>query len=192
MRDLAFSVSSDASFESGEVLMTVRVTSEDGTSQDVEITIESARISLEFDIDKTQSRSNTFADLDPNSVVIVIENTGLRTANEVTVYLTPKSSGTEANLTLSVPALGSQDFVFELPAASQGIERYDVRVEVSGDDANFTTSLPEEDFGIEYVVQGSDDDDSSIVIITIIALIFIILYFGIKAAKTRSGSGTRF
>jgi asparagine N-glycosylation enzyme membrane subunit Stt3 len=192
LRDLAFTVSSDASFESGEVLMTVRITSEDGLSEDVEITVESARISLSFDDDKTLSRSNNYADVDPNIVVIVIENSGLRSASEVTVYLTPKTSGEEYNLTLSVAALSTQDFEFSLPAASQGIERYDIRAEVNGDDANFTTSTPEEDFGIEYVVQGSDDEDSSIIIIAIIALIFIILYFGIKAAKTRGGSGTRF
>jgi hypothetical protein len=192
MRDLAFTVSSDASFESGEVLMTVRITSEDGESQDVEITIESARITLSFDDDKTRSRSNNYADVNPNNVVIVIENTGLRTASEVTVYLKPKTSGVEYNLTLSVAALSTQDFEFSLPAASQGIERFDVRVEVSGDDANFTTSTPEEDFGIEYVVQGSDDEDSSIILFTIIALTFIILYFGVKAAKSRSGSGSRF
>ena len=192
LRDLAFTISSDASFESGEVLMTVRITSEDGESQDVEITIESARISLSFDDDKTLSRSNNYADVNPNNVVIVIENTGLRTASEVTVYLTPKTSGVEYNLTLSVAALSTQDFEFSLPAASQGIERFDVRAEVTGDDANFTTSTPDEDFGIEYVVQGSDEEDSSLIIITIIALIFIILYFGIKAARTRGGSGTRF
>ena len=188
----AFTVYSDASFESGEVLMTVRITSENGESQDVEITIESARISLSFDDDKTLSRSNNYADVNPNNVVIVIENSGLRTASEVTVYLTPKTSGIEYNLTLSVAALSTQDFEFALPSASQGIERYDIRAEVNGDDANFTTSTPEEDFGIEYVVQGSEDEDSSIIIIAIIALIFIILYFGIKAARTRSGSGSRF
>ena len=192
MRDLVFTVSSDASFESGEVLMTVRITSEDGESQDVEITIESARISLSFDDDKTLSRSNNYADVNPNNVVIVIENTGLRTASEVTVYLTPKTSGEEYNRTLSVAALSTQDFEFSLPAASQGIERFDVRAEVSGDDANFTTSTPNEDFGIEYVVQGSEDDDSSIILVAIIALTLIILYFGIKAARTRSGSGSRF
>ena len=195
MRDLAFTVSSDASFESGEVLMTVRITSEDGESQDVEITIESARITLSFDDDKTLSRSNNFADVNPNIVVIVIENTGLRTASEVTVYLTPltgKEKGVEYNQTLSVAALSSQDFEFTLLAATQGITRYDMRAEVNGDDANFTSSTPEDDFGIEYVVQSSEEDDSSIILITIIALIFIILYFGIKAARTRSGSGSRF
>ena len=195
MRDLAFTVSSDASFESGEVLMTVRITSEDGESQDVEITIESARITLSFDDDKTLSRSNNFADVNPNIVVIVIENTGLRTASEVTVYLTPltgKEKGIEYNQTLSVAALSSQDFEFTLLAATQGITRYDMRAEVNGDDANFTSSTPEDDFGIEYVVQSSEEDDSSIILITIIALIFIILYFGIKAARTRSGSGSRF
>ena len=172
--------------------MTVRITSEDGESQDVEITIESARISLSFDDDKTLSRSNNYADVNPNNVVIVIENTGLRTASEVTVYLTPKTSGVEYNLTLTVAALSTQDFEFSLPAASQGIERFDVRAEVTGDDANFTTSTPDEDFGIEYVVQGSDEEDSLLILITIVALIFIILYFGIKAARTRGGSGTRF
>ena len=122
----------------------------------------------------------------------MIENTGLRTASEVTVYLTPKTSGEEYNRTLSVAALSTQDFEFSLPAASQGIERFDVRAEVSGDDANFTTSTPNEDFGIEYVVQGSEDEDSSIILVAIIALTLIILYFGIKAARTRSGSGSRF
>ena len=192
MRDLAFTVYSDATFESGEVLMTVRITSENGESQDVEITIESARISLSFDDDKTLSKSNSFADVDPNIVVIVIENSGLRTASEVTVFLTP-SGGQEENRTLSVPALGSQDFQFNLSAASQGIERFDVRVEVGGDDANFTTGeLPNEDFRIEYIVQGSDEEDSSLILVAIVALIIIILYFGIKAARSRGGSGTRF
>jgi hypothetical protein len=105
LRDLAFTVSSDASFESGEVVMTVRITSEDGESQDVEITIESARISLSFDDDKTLSRSNNYADLDPNNVVIVIENFGLRIVSEVIVYFIPKLSGIEYNLTLSVAVL---------------------------------------------------------------------------------------
>ena len=172
--------------------MTVRITSEDGESQDVEITIESARVSLDFDVDKTLSRSNNYADINPNIVVIVVENSGLRTASEVTVYLTPKTSKVEYNLTLSVPALGEQDFEFTLPDASQGIEPFDVRVEVNGDDKNFSAGDISEDFRIEYLVQASDEDDSSIILLTIIALIFIILYFGIKAARSRGGSGTRF
>ena len=64
---------------------------------------------------------------------------------------------------------------------------------MSGDDANFTTGeLPNEDFGIEYIVQGSDEEDSSLILVAIVALIIIILYFGIKAARSRGGSGTRF
>ena len=191
LRDLAFSVSSDASFVSGEVLMTVRITSEDGESQDVEITVESARISLDFDDDKTLSRSNNYADINPNEVVIVIENSGLRMASNVTVYLTP-TSGTEYSVNLSVPALGEQDFKFALPAASQGIEPYDVRVEVNGEDKNFSSGDISEDFRIEYVVQASEEEDSSIILLAIVALIVIILYFGIKAARSRGGSGTRF
>ena len=121
------------------------------------------------------------ADVDPNTVVIVIQNTGLRPAQQVTVFL--DSSGmSEMNMTLSVPAESSPDFEFVLPKAGQGITRYDVRAEVLGDDANYTTSTVDGDFGIEYLVQGSDDSSNPIVIVANIALIFIILYFGFKAS----------
>ena len=112
-------------------------------------------------------------------------------ASNVTVYLTP-TSGTEYSVNLSVPALGEQDFKFALPAASQGIEPYDVRVEVNGEDKNFSSGDISEDFRIEYVVQASEEEDSSIILLAIVALIVIILYFGIKAARSRGGSGTRF
>ena len=55
---------------------------------------------------------------------------------------------------------------------------------VLGDDANYTTSMVEGDFGIEYLVQGSDDSSNPVVIVAIIALIFIILYFGFKASSS--------
>ncbi|MGB1658920.1 MAG: hypothetical protein ACPHHS_00325, partial [Candidatus Poseidoniaceae archaeon] len=192
MRDLAFAVTSASTFNDGQVTVTVRITSEDGvTTEDVEIVVESARIALSWDEDLSTSRSNGFADVDPNTVVIVIQNNGLRPAQQVTVFL--DSSGmSEMNMTLSVPAEGSTDFEFVLPKASQGITRYDVRAEVLGDDANYTTSTVDGDFGIEYLVQGSDDSSNPIVIIAIIALIFIILYFGFKASARARGSGSRF
>ena len=192
MRDLAFAVTSASTFNDGQVIVTVRITSEDGvTTEDVEIVVESARIALSWDEDLSTSRSNGFADVDPNTVVIVIQNTGLRPAQQVTVFL--DSSGmSEMNMTLSVPAEGSTDFEFVLPKASQGITRYDVRAEVLGDDANYTTSTVDGDFGIEYLVQGSDDSSNPIVIVAIIALIFIILYFGFKASARARGSGSRF
>ena len=192
MRDLAFAVTSASTFNDGQVTVTVRITSEDGvTTEDVEIVVESARIALSWDEDLSTSRSNGFADVDPNTVVIVIQNTGLRPAQQVTVFL--DSSGmSEMNMTLSVPAEGSTDFEFVLPKASQGITRYDVRAEVLGDDANYTTSTVDGDFGIEYLVQGSDESSNPIVIVAIIALIFIILYFGFKASARARGSGSRF
>ena len=192
MRDLAFAVTSASTFNDGQVTVTVRITSEDGvTTEDVEIVVESARIALSWDEDLSTSRSNGFADVDPNTVVIVIQNTGLRPAQQVTVFL--DSSGmSEMNMTLSVPAEGSTDFEFVLPKASQGITRYDVRAEVLGDDANYTTSTVDGDFGIEYLVQGSDDSSNPIVVVAIIALIFIILYFGFKASARARGSGSRF
>ena len=76
--------------------------------------------------------------------------------------------------------------------ASQGITRYDVRAVVNGDDVNYTIGSVEGDFGIEYLVQGSDDSSNPIVVVTIIALIFIILYFGFKASARARGSGSRF
>ncbi|MGB1985946.1 MAG: STT3 domain-containing protein [Candidatus Poseidoniaceae archaeon] len=193
LRDLAFAVTSSSDFDDGQVTITVRITSEDGvTQEDVEIVVESARISLNWNQGLSQSRSNNFADVDPNSVIIVIENNGLRAAQQVTVYL--DSSGmTEMNMTLAVPASGSTDFEFVLPKASQGITRYDVRAVVLGDDANYTTGdAVDDDFGIEYLVQGSEETSNSIVIVVIIALIFIILYFGFKASSRARGSGSRF
>ncbi len=193
LRDLAFAVTSSPDFDDGRVTVTVRITSEDGvTQEDVEIVVESARISLNWNQGLSQSRSNNFADVEPNSVVIVIENKGLRPAQQVTVYL--DSSGmSEMNMTLAVPASGSTDFEFSLPKASQGITRYDVRAVVLGDDANYTTGDGvDDDFGIEYLVQGSEDTSNSIVIVAIIGLIFIILYFGFKASSRARGSGSRF
>ena len=192
MRDLAFAITSDANFVDNDIEITVRITSEDGeTIIDEVIVVEPARIVLNWDEDLSTSRSNGFADVDPNTVVIVIENSGLRTAQEVKVYL--DSSGmSEMNMTLSVPAQGSTDFEFVLPMASQGITRYDVRAVVLGDDANYTTSTVEGDFGIEYLVEGSEDSSNPIVVIAIIALTFIILYFGFKASSRARGSGSRF
>ena len=193
IRDIAFSVTSAADFEEGPITITVGITSEDGvTTEDYVIEVEAARISLSFDEDRTKSRCNNFADVDPNTVIIVMENTGLRSAQLVTVYL-DSASISEMNVTLTMPASSTTEFEFILPAASQGITRYDVRWEVLGDDANFTTGdLDGEDFGIEYLVQGSEETSNPIVTIAIIGLIFIILYFGFKASERARRSGGRF
>ena len=193
MRDLAFSVTSAPDFEEGPITITVRITSEDGTTtEEYDIEVESARISLSFDEDRTKSRSNNFADVDPNKVIVVMENTGLRSAQLVTVYL-DSDSISEMNVTLTMPASSTTEFEFILPEASQGITRYDVRWEVLGDDANFTTGDSDgEDFGIEYLVQGSEETSNPIVTIAIIGLIFIILYFGFKASERARRSGGRF
>ena len=193
LRDLAFAVTAAPGFEEGTIKLTVRITSEDGvTTDEEEIIVESARISLSFDEDLTKSRSNNFADVDPNTVIIVMENSGLRSAQLVTVYL-DSDSISEMNVTLTMPASSITEFEFILPEASQGITRYDVRWEVLGDDANFTTGNSDaEDFGIEYLVQGSEETSNPIVTIAIIGLIFIILYFGFKASERARRSGSRF
>jgi len=193
VRDLAFSVTSAPDFEEGPITITVRITSEDGTTtEEYEIEVEAARIALSFDEDLTKSRSNNFADVDPNNVIVVMENTGLRSAQLVTVYL-DSDSISEMNMTLTMPASSTTEFEFILPEASQGITRYDVRWEVLGDDANFTTGDSDgEDFGIEYLVQGTEETSNPIVTIAIIGLIFIILYFGFKASERARRSGGRF
>ena len=194
MRDLAFSVTSAPDFEEGPITITVRITSEDGTTtEEYDIEVEAARIALSFDEDLTKSRSNNFADVDPNTVIIVMENTGLRSAQLVTVYL-DSDSISEMNVTLTMPASTTTEFEFILPAASQGITRYDVRWEVLGDDFNFSNNDADnaEDFGIEYLVQGSEETSNPIVTIAIIGLIFIILYFGFKASERARRSGGRF
>ena len=122
-----------------------------------------------------------------------MENTGLRSAQLVTVYL-DSGSISEMNVTLTMPASTTTEFEFTLPAASQGITRYDVRWEVLGDDFNFSNNDVDnaEDFGIEYLVQGSEETSNPIVTIAIIGLIFIILYFGFKASERARRSGGRF
>ena len=72
----------------------------------------------------------------------------------MTVYLN-SGSISEMNVTLTMPASTTTEFEFTLPAASQGITRYDVRWEVLGDDFNFSNNDVDnaEDFGIEYLVQ---------------------------------------
>mgnify|MGYP006221495789 FL=1 len=129
---------------------------------------------------------------EPNLVVIVIDNDGLRSAENVTVTLS--YDDVTLNKSLPVSASSSTDFEFVLPeAASQGITRYDVSVEVSEEDSPYVEGdLVDDDFGIEYVVQGSDDTSNPIVIITIIALIVLILYFGFKASARARGSSSRF
>ena len=194
VRDLAFSVTSAPDFEEGPITITVRITSEDGTTtEEYEIEVEAARIVLNFDEDLTKSRSNNYADVDPNTVIIVMENTGLRSAQLVTVYL-DSDSISEMNVTLTMPASTTTEFEFILPAASQGITRYDVRWEVLGDDFNFSNNDADntEDFGIEYLVQGSEETSNPIVTIAIIGLIFVILYFGFKASERARRSGGRF
>ena len=120
MRDLAFAVTVAPDFDEGEPKITVRITSEDGvTQEDVEIVVEAARIDLNWNEDTSTSRSNGFADVEPNTVVIVIENNGLRTAQKMSVFL--DSAGiSEMNISLSVPAQGSTDFDSST-MASQGI-----------------------------------------------------------------------
>jgi len=122
-----------------------------------------------------------------------MENTGLRSAQLVTVYL-DSDSISEMNVTLTMPASTTTEFEFTLPAASQGITRYDVRWEVLGDDFNFSNNDADnaEDFGIEYLVQGSEETSNPIVTIAIIGLIFVILYFGFKASERARRSGGRF
>ena len=67
-----------------------------------------------------------------------------------------------------------------------------MRAEILGDDANYATNNVDDDFSIEYLVQGSEETSNPIVIVVIIALTFIILYFGFKASSRVRGAGGRF
>ena len=121
-----------------------------------------------------------------------MENSGLRSAQLVTVYL-DSDSISEMNVTLTMPASSITEFEFILPEASQGITRYDVRWEVLGDDANFTTGNSDaEDFGIEYLVQGSEKHQPDCYNHYHWIDLFIILYFGFKASERARRSGSRF
>ena len=109
-RTQQFSIFAPESFTSNEIEATVTITSEDGvTSETVDVTIQSARISLSVDETLSQELTKVY-ESQPGQIVVPISNSGYRTASTVlvTVNLT-NDAGNEVlenigNQTISVAA----------------------------------------------------------------------------------------
>ena len=122
---------------------------------------------------------------------IPVENYGMLDANDVIVYLT-NDQNEEFQQTISIPALEKVTAEFPLNATTAGNHRFDVRVDVIGQDADYVDKQVEDfDFTLEYYASSSGEGNSIWVTLVIAVLGILVVYGGFKA--TRSGkSGARF
>ena len=133
------------------------------------------------------------------NVVIPVRNSGLLDATSVIVYLKPVGEGTvEFQQTITVPANETVNAVFDNITREQGDHRFEVRLEVVGEEANNVESitLPGtadqngiHDFQLRYDPEVSPDGDSIWLTLAVVVLGSLVVYGGVKTARSgRSGS----
>ena len=187
-RNQPFTVFAPAEFVEGSILLTVDITSVSGTqSEQVKVTIKAARIALEVETGDIQTESDDVAG-EPGRVIIPVSNNGELDANDVIVYLT-LPNGTEMQQTVSVPANSQTFAVFEDIEQNQGNQRFELRVEVAGEDAPYVESnVYESDWSLEYRVVSSGEGDSPWLSVLILVLIVLVAYGGVRTARSRGGT----
>jgi hypothetical protein len=190
-RTQQFSVFAPASFDGGEFDLTVYVIgSDEEQTEEIDVTIQYAQIKLKIDQGAIVTESNQVAG-EPGNVVVPVQNLGLLDATSVIVYLTPDGEA-ERQQTISVPANSTVNAVFGDITQSQGTTRYDIRVEVAGEEANNVEDISpdngEFDFGIEYNTATSADGDSIWLTLAIVALGLLVIYGGVRTARSRGGT----
>ena len=181
-----FTAFAPANFTEGSFTVTVTATSEDGiTSDSFDVIISSARIKLRVDQGEIIVKSDQLAD-QPGNLVVPVENFGTLDATEVIVYLTPQDTGIELQVGIIIPAGQTVDAVFALNATRSGIHRYDVRVDVIGDDADDVDIEVEDfDFSMEYQINEDLGDESILMQIGILALVVLIIYGAVKMGRNK-------
>ena len=193
-RSQAFTVFSPSTWDGSTKTVTVTVTSENGVdTESYEVELVQAMISLKWDDDAIQTASDTTADDENTQVRIPIENVGYRDATgSVIVYLTYQATGEEYNsTTISIPAQSTGIAVFDVGAMPNNKQRFDYRVEVVGEDANFTENgIEPGDFSIQFNID-EESDDGLLFTLAIVALIGAILYGGVQMVR-RGGNSKRF
>ena len=190
-RTQQFSVFAPASFDGGEFDLTVYVIgSDEEQTEEIDVTVQYAQIKLNIDQGAIVTESSQIAG-ESGDVVIPVENLGLLDATSVIVYLTPDGEA-ERSVTISVPAESTVNAVFDGITQTQGNKRYDVRVEVAGEEANnveeITPDGGEFDLSIEYNTATSADGDSIWLTLAIIALGLLVIYGGVRTARSRGGT----
>jgi hypothetical protein len=193
-RSQAFTVFSPSTWDGSTKTVTVTVTSENGVdTESYEVELVQAMISLKWDDDAIQTASDTTADDENTQVRIPIENVGYRDATgSVIVYLTYQATGKEYNsTTISIPAQSTGIAVFDVGAMPNNKQRFDYRVEVVGEDANFTENgIEPGDFSIQFNID-EESDDGLLFTLAIVALIGAILYGGVQMVR-KGGNSKRF
>ncbi len=144
-RTQQFTVFAPESFAEGEFPLTIYVNSEDESfpTTTVEVVVQAANIDLVVLEKSIPSKSNDVAN-SPGSVVIPIENTGSLDAPSVIVYLKPTtpSEMDELAVTISVPAGQTVDAEFTDLSFRQGNQRFELRVEVVGEESTMHKRTP--------------------------------------------------
>ena len=193
-RTQQFTVFAPESFTEGGFDLTVYVNSEDESleTETVVVSIQAANIKLNVDEGDIKLQSDNTAN-EAGVVRIPVENTGLLDAPSVIVYLQPVSpkSSQELSMTISVPAGEKVEAEFTDLSFAQGNQRFNIRVEVAGPEATSVDSitLPAgESFSLEYFTEVAADGESIWMTLLIVALGFLVIYGGVKTARSRGGS----
>ena len=193
-RTQQFSIFAPESFTSNEIEATVTITSEDGiTSETVDVTIQSARISLSVDETLSQELTKVY-ESQPGQIVVPISNSGYRTASTVlvTVNLT-NDAGNEVlenigNQTISVAAGQTINATFALDESSKKFNRYSISVDILGEDNDYVEdSIAPFDYQEETILDTSEPTSGWFMVV-IIVLTILVGYGGLKVARNKSSN----
>ena len=184
-----FTAFAPADFTDGSFTISVTVTSEDETTSDsFDVTISSARIKLRVNQGEIITNSQQLADV-PTNLKIPVENFGTLDATEVIVYLTPQDTGDELQVGIIIPAGKTVNATFALDAVRAGIHRYDVRVDVIGDDADdVDVEVEDFDFSMEYQINEDLGEESVLFPIIILGVSILIIVGAVKMGRSKKST----
>jgi hypothetical protein len=184
-----FTAFAPADFTDGSFTISVTVTSEDETTSDsFDVTISSARIKLRVNQGEIITNSQQLADV-PTNLKIPVENFGTLDATEVIVYLTPQDTGDELQVGIIIPAGKTVNATFALDAVRAGIHRYDVRVDVIGDDADdVDVEVEDFDFSMEYQINEDLGEESVLFPIIILGVSILIIVGAVKMGRNKKST----
>ena len=191
-RSQMFTAFAPEDFDSGSKVITVIVTSEDGvTTESFDVEIVTADINLIVDQGEIATLSDNIANR-AGKLVIPIKNSGFLGSDDVVVSASIQGGRSLGAQTVSVQPEGTTNVTFDLEASdAAGTVRYDVRIEIVGEDSAFTDKAVDEfDFKIEYYIDETNEE-SPLFTIVIVALGALVLYGGVRISR-RSSKGSRF
>ncbi|MDA8546286.1 glycosyltransferase family 39 protein [Euryarchaeota archaeon] len=191
-RSQMFTAFAPEDFDSGSKVITVIITSEDGVKTDsFDVEIVTADINLMVDQGEIATLSDNIANR-AGKLVIPIKNSGFLGSDDIVVSASIQGGRSLGSQTVSIEPEGTTNVTFDLEASdAAGTVRYDVRIEIVGEDSAFTDKAVDEfDFKIEYYIDETSDE-SPLFTILIVVLGALVLYGGVRISR-RSSKGSRF